>query len=136
MAILAMVDGAGDKAALRNLRERIGRMVVAFRRDGTPITADDVKGAGAATVLMRDALKPNLMQTIENTPALIHAGPFANIAQGNSSILADQIALRCAEYVVTEAGFGADIGAEKVSRQWIVARRRRGGRHDSRPQSA
>ncbi len=113
MAILAMVDGAGDKAALRNLRERIGRMVVAFRRDGTPITADDVKGAGAATVLMRDALKPNLMQTIENTPALIHAGPFANIAQGNSSILADQIALRCAEYVVTEAGFGADIGAEK-----------------------
>ncbi|WP_298403685.1 formate--tetrahydrofolate ligase [uncultured Chloroflexus sp.] len=113
MAILAMVNGAGAKAALRDLRTRIGRMVVAFRRDGTPVTAEDVKGAGAATVLMREALKPNLMQTIENTPALIHAGPFANIAQGNSSILADLVALRCTEYVVTEAGFGADIGAEK-----------------------
>lgn len=113
MAILAMVNGVGARAALRDLRSRIGRMVVAFRRDGTPITAEDVRGAGAATVLMREALKPNLMQTIENTPALIHAGPFANIAQGNSSILADLIALRCADYVVTEAGFGVDIGAEK-----------------------
>ncbi|MGQ9611354.1 formate--tetrahydrofolate ligase [Chloroflexus sp.] len=113
MAILAMVNGVGAQAALRDLRSRIGRMVVAFRRDGTPITAEDVRGAGAATVLMREALKPNLMQTIENTPALIHAGPFANIAQGNSSILADLIALRCADYVVTEAGFGVDIGAEK-----------------------
>ncbi|MGQ9529349.1 MAG: formate--tetrahydrofolate ligase [Chloroflexus sp.] len=113
MAILAMVNGVGARAALRDLRSRIGRMVVAFRRDGTPITAEDVRGAGAATVLMREALKPNLMQTIENTPALIHAGPFANIAQGNSSILADLIVLRCADYVVTEAGFGVDIGAEK-----------------------
>ncbi|WP_322813881.1 formate--tetrahydrofolate ligase [Chloroflexus sp.] len=113
MAILAMVNGVGARAALRDLRSRIGRMVVAFRRDGTPITAEDVRGAGAATVLMHEALKPNLMQTIENTPALIHAGPFANIAQGNSSILADLIALRCADYVVTEAGFGVDIGAEK-----------------------
>lgn len=113
MAILAMVNGVGARAALRDLRSRIGRMVVAFRRDGTPITAEDVRGAGAATVLMREALKPNLMQTIENTPALIHAGPFANIAQGNSSILADLIALRCTDYVVTEAGFGVDVGAEK-----------------------
>ncbi|MGC8950034.1 formate--tetrahydrofolate ligase [Chloroflexus sp.] len=113
MAILAMVSGAGAKAALRDLRARIGRMVVAFRRDGTPVTAEDVRGAGAATVLMREALKPNLMQTIENTPALIHTGPFANIAQGNSSILADLAALRCTEYTITEAGFGADIGAEK-----------------------
>lgn len=113
MAILAMVNGVGARAALPDLHSRIGRMVVAFRRDGTPITAEDVRGAGAAMVLMREALKPNLMQTIENTPALIHAGPFANIAQGNSSILADLIALRCADYVVTEAGFGVDIGAEK-----------------------
>jgi formate--tetrahydrofolate ligase len=87
--------------------------VVAFDRQGAPITADDIKAAGAATVIMRETLKPNLMQTIENTPAFIHAGPFGNIAQGNSSILADQIALRVADYVVTEAGFGADMGAEK-----------------------
>jgi formate--tetrahydrofolate ligase len=113
MAILAMVNGLSNAEALRNLRERIGRMVVAFSTDGTPVTAEMVGGAGAATVLMREALKPNLMQTIEGTPALIHAGPFANIAQGNSSILADQIGLRVADYVVTEAGFGADIGAEK-----------------------
>jgi formate--tetrahydrofolate ligase len=113
MAILAMVNGVGAAAALRDLRERIGRMVVAFSTNGTPITAEDVRAAGTATVLLREALKPNLMQTIENTPALIHAGPFANIAQGNSSILADQIGLRAAEYVVTEAGFGADMGGEK-----------------------
>jgi formate--tetrahydrofolate ligase len=113
MAILALVSGKSDLEALRNLRARIGRMVVAFDRRGRPITADEIKAAGAATVLMRDTLKPNLMQTIENTPALIHAGPFGNIAHGNSSILADQIALRAADYVVTEAGFGADMGAEK-----------------------
>jgi formate--tetrahydrofolate ligase len=113
MAILAMVNGVDAATALRDLRERIGRMVVAFSTEGTPITAEDVRAAGTATVLLREALKPNLMQTIENTPALIHAGPFANIAQGNSSILADQIGLRAAEYVVTEAGFGADMGGEK-----------------------
>jgi formate--tetrahydrofolate ligase len=113
MAILALVSGKSDMEALKNLRARIGRMVVAFDRRGRPITADEIKAAGAATVLMRETLKPNLMQTIENTPAFIHAGPFGNIAHGNSSILADQIALRAADYVITEAGFGADMGAEK-----------------------
>ena len=113
MAILALVAGRDGVDALKNLRARLGRMVVAFDRQGTPITADDIQAAGAATVLMRETLKPNLMQTIENTPAFIHAGPFGNIAHGNSSILADQIALRVADYVVTEAGFGADMGGEK-----------------------
>ncbi len=113
MAILALVAGRDSIDALKNLRARLGRMVVAFDRQGTPITADDIKAAGAATVIMRETLKPNLMQTIENTPAFIHAGPFGNIAHGNSSILADQIALRVADYVITESGFGADMGAEK-----------------------
>ena len=113
MAILALVAGRDGVDALKNLRARLGHMVVAFDRQGTPITADDIKAAGAATVIMRETLKPNLMQTIENTPAFIHAGPFGNIAHGNSSILADQIALRVADYVVTESGFGADMGAEK-----------------------
>ncbi|HWQ11809.1 MAG TPA: formate--tetrahydrofolate ligase [Roseiflexaceae bacterium] len=113
MAILALASGANGTEAIRSLRARIGRMVVAFDRRGRPVTAEDVRGAGAATVLMRETLKPNLMQTIENTPAFIHAGPFANIAQGNSSILADQIGLRAAEYLVTEAGFGMDMGGEK-----------------------
>jgi len=113
MAILALVSGRNNLEALRDLRARIGRMVVAFDTAGKPITADDVKAAGAATVIMRETLKPNLMQTIENTPAFIHAGPFGNIAHGNSSILADQIGLRLADYVVTESGFGADMGAEK-----------------------
>lgn len=113
MAILALVDGDSQKDALLDLRARIGRMVVAFDKDGSPITADDVRGAGAATVLMRDALAPNLMQTLEGTPAFVHAGPFANIAHGNSSILADRVALAFSDYVVTEAGFGMDIGGEK-----------------------
>lgn len=113
MAILALATGKTNVEAIRNLRERIGRMVVAFSTEGKPITADDIKGAGAATVLMRETLKPTLMQTLENTPAFIHAGPFANIAHGNSSILADQIALKVADYVLTEAGFGMDIGGEK-----------------------
>lgn len=107
MAILALTT------SLQNMRERIGRVVVAYDRDSTPITAEDIKAAGAATVLMRDAIKPTLMQTLENTPAIIHAGPFANIAHGNSSVLADQIGLKIADYVITESGFGADIGAEK-----------------------
>ena len=113
MAILALATGTTNADAIKSLRARIGKMVVAFTEDGRPITAEDVRAAGAATVLMRETLKPNLMQTIENTPAFIHAGPFANIAQGNSSILADQIGLRTAEYVVTEAGFGMDMGGEK-----------------------
>jgi formate--tetrahydrofolate ligase len=107
MAILALTT------SLQDMRKRIGRMVVAYSNDKNPITADDIGAGGAATVLMRDAIKPNLMQTLENTPALVHAGPFANIAHGNSSVLADMIALKMSEYVITESGFGADIGAEK-----------------------
>ncbi len=107
MAILALAT------SLRDMRERIGRMVVAYSRDGKPITAEDLGVAGAATVLMKDALMPTLMQTLEGQPAFVHAGPFANIAHGNSSIVADQIALKLADYVVTESGFGADIGMEK-----------------------
>jgi formate--tetrahydrofolate ligase len=113
MAILALATGGSPAEAIRSLRARIGKMVVAFDTDGRPITADDVRAAGAATVLMRETLKPNLMQTIEGTPAFVHAGPFANIAQGNSSILADQIGLRVADYIITEAGFGMDMGGEK-----------------------
>ena len=113
MAILALATGSTAVEAIKSLRARIGKMVVAFTKDGKPVTADDVRAAGAATVLMRETLKPNLMQTIENTPAFIHAGPFANIAHGNSSIVADQIALRLSDYVVTEAGFGMDMGGEK-----------------------
>lgn len=113
MAILALVSGDGGVAAIKDLRARIGRMVVALDTQGRPVTADAVGGAGAATVLLREALKPNLMQTIERTPALIHAGPFANIAHGNASVLADRIGLGFADYLVTEAGFGADMGAEK-----------------------
>ena len=107
MAILALTTSLGD------MRERIGKMVVAYDRDKNPVTAEDIQAAGAATVLMKEAIKPNLMQTLENTPALVHAGPFANIAHGNSSIIADLIAMKCGDYVVTESGFGADIGAEK-----------------------
>ncbi|MCY3796842.1 MAG: formate--tetrahydrofolate ligase [Chloroflexi bacterium] len=107
MAILALTT------SLQDMRQRIGKMVVAYDRDKNPITAEDIGAAGAATVLMKEAIKPNLMQTLENTPALVHAGPFANIAHGNSSIIADMIAMKCGDYVVTESGFGADIGAEK-----------------------
>jgi methylenetetrahydrofolate dehydrogenase (NADP+)/methenyltetrahydrofolate cyclohydrolase/formyltetrahydrofolate synthetase/formate--tetrahydrofolate ligase len=107
MAILALAT------SLRDMRERIGRIVVAYGRDKKPITTEDLGVAGAATVLMKDALMPTLMQTLEGQPAFVHAGPFANIAHGNSSIVADQIALKLADYVVTESGFGADIGMEK-----------------------
>ena len=107
MAILALTDG------LRDMRKRIGRIVLATTRDGKPVTADCIKVAGAMTVLLKDAIKPNLLQTLENTPCFVHAGPFANIAHGNSSILADKIALKLSDYVVTESGFGADCGAEK-----------------------
>lgn len=107
MAILAL---ASD---LKDLRERLGRIVVAFAKDGKPITAEDLQCAGAMTVLMKNAIKPNLIQTTENTPCFVHAGPFANIAQGNNSIIEDKIALKLSDYVVTESGFGADCGAEK-----------------------
>ena len=107
MAILALTTG------LEDMRERLGRMVVAVNRQGEAVTAEDLGVAGALTVLMKDAIKPNLMQTLEGTPAIVHAGPFANIAHGQSSIIADKIALKLADYVITESGFGADIGMEK-----------------------
>ena len=99
--------------SLADLRERIGRVVIGTNRAGEAITVEDLGVAGAATVLMKDTVMPNLMQTLEGQPAFVHAGPFANIAHGNSSIIADQIALILADYVVTESGFGADMGMEK-----------------------
>jgi formate--tetrahydrofolate ligase len=108
MAILALA------ADLPDLRARLGRIVVGTTEDGQPVTAEDLKAAGAMAVLLKDALMPNLIQTLENTPVIVHAGPFANIAHGNNSIVADKIGLKLAEYVVTESGFGADCGAEKM----------------------
>jgi Formyltetrahydrofolate synthetase len=99
--------------SLRNLRERLGRIVVGFTYAGAAVTAEDLKAAGAMAVMLRDAIKPNLLQTLENTPALIHAGPFGNIATGNSSVVADLLGIRTADYLLTEAGFGADMGAER-----------------------
>jgi methylenetetrahydrofolate dehydrogenase (NADP+)/methenyltetrahydrofolate cyclohydrolase/formyltetrahydrofolate synthetase/formate--tetrahydrofolate ligase len=113
MAILALVNGDDYKSALRDLRERAGRVVVGTSKSGKPITLEDLQVAGAVAVLMKDAIHPNLLQTLEGQPAFVHAGPFANIAHGNSSILADRLALKLGEYVVTESGFGADIGMEK-----------------------
>ncbi|MEA3238169.1 MAG: formate--tetrahydrofolate ligase [Candidatus Bipolaricaulota bacterium] len=107
MAILALATD------LKDLRERIGKIVIGYSWDKEPITTEDLGVAGAAAVLMKDTVKPNLMQTLEGQPAFVHAGPFANIAHGNSSIIADRIALKLADYVVTESGFGADIGMEK-----------------------
>ncbi len=107
MAVLALTTDMED------MRERFGRMVVASNKRGEAVTAEDLGVAGAITVLMKDAIKPNLMQTLEGTPATVHAGPFANIAHGQSSIIADKIALKLADYVITESGFGADIGMEK-----------------------
>ena len=113
MAILALADGADYSSAMRNLRERVGRVVIGLSKDGAPITLDDLGVAGVVAVLMKDALQPNLMQTLEGQPTFVHAGPFANIAHGNSSILADRLALHLGDYVVTESGFGADMGMEK-----------------------
>ena len=107
MAILALASGTQD------MRKRLGRIIIGMNKSGEPVTAEDIGVAGAMMVLMKDAIKPNLMQTLEGQPAFIHAGPFANIAHGNSSIIADRIALKLADYVVTESGFGADIGMEK-----------------------
>ncbi|MEW5988725.1 MAG: formate--tetrahydrofolate ligase, partial [Chloroflexota bacterium] len=107
MAILALTT------SLKDMRQRFGRIVVGQNWAGQPVTAEEIGAAGAMAVLMRDAIMPNLMQTLEDVPAFVHAGPFANIAHGNSSIVADQIALKLADYVVTESGFGADIGMEK-----------------------
>jgi formate--tetrahydrofolate ligase len=107
MAVLALAT------SLRDLRERLGRIVIGSSIAGEPITAEDLGAAGAMTVILREAIKPNLMQTLENTPVLVHAGPFGNIAHGNSSVVADLIGIRGGDFLVTEAGFGADMGAER-----------------------
>jgi formate--tetrahydrofolate ligase len=107
MAVLALAT------SLRDLRERLGRIVIGSTTAGGPITAEDLGAAGAMTVMMREAIKPNLMQTLENTPVLVHAGPFGNIAHGNSSVVADLIGIRGGDFLITEAGFGADMGAER-----------------------
>jgi formate--tetrahydrofolate ligase len=107
MAILAL------SRSLRDMRERLGRIVIGTDVDGNPITSEDLKAAGAMAVIMKEAIKPNLMQTLENTPALVHAGPFGNIATGNSSIVADLIGIHGGDFLITEAGFGADMGAER-----------------------
>lgn len=107
MAVLALADSLAD------LRRRLGRLIVGLDREGQAVTAEHIGAAGAMTVLLKDALKPNLLQTLEHAPALIHAGPFGNIAHGNSSIVADHIGLHTSDFLVTEAGFGADMGAER-----------------------
>lgn len=107
MAILALAT------SLRDLRERLGRIVIGSTTDGKPVTAEDLEAAGAMAVILKEAIKPNLMQTLENTPVLVHAGPFGNIATGNSSIVADRIGIKGGDFLITEAGFGADMGAER-----------------------
>jgi formate--tetrahydrofolate ligase len=107
MAILAL------SKSLRDMRERMGRIVVGYTKSGEPVTAEQLKAAGSMTVIMMDAIRPNLLQTLENTPALVHAGPFGNIAHGNSSVVADLIGIRSGDFLITEAGFGADMGAER-----------------------
>ena len=107
MAILCLADGLAD------MKRRLGRILIGYTRGGCPVHAEELGATGALTLLFKDAIKPNLVQTIEGTPALIHGGPFANIAHGCSSVMATKYALKCADYVVTEAGFGADLGAEK-----------------------
>lgn len=107
MAILCLADD------LKDLKKRLSRIVVAYDYDGNPVTAEDIKAVGAMTALLKDAIKPNLIQTLEHTPALVHGGPFANIAHGCNSVIATKAALKMADYVITEAGFGADLGAEK-----------------------
>ena len=107
MAVLALANSAED------LRARLGRIVVGYTKSGKPVTAEQLKGAGSMAVIMRDALKPNLLQTLENTPVIVHAGPFGNIAHGNSSIIGDLVGIRTGDYLITEAGFGADMGAER-----------------------
>ena len=107
MAALALTT------SLQDLRERLGRVVVGYDNDGAPVTAEALQMAGSMTVMLREAVKPNLLQTLENTPVLVHAGPFGNIATGNSSVVADLIGIRAGDYLVTEAGFGADMGAER-----------------------
>ena len=107
MALLSLASSFDD------LRERLGRIVVGYTTEGTAVTAEQIGAAGAMAVILRDAVKPNLLQTLENTPALIHAGPFGNIATGNSSVIADKMGIHLCDYLITEAGFGADMGAER-----------------------
>ena len=107
MAILCLADDMAD------LKKRLGRIIVAYTFDGKPVTADDLQATGSMAALLKDALKPNLIQTLEHTPAIVHGGPFANIAHGCNSVMATKTALKLADYVITEAGFGADLGAEK-----------------------
>jgi formate--tetrahydrofolate ligase len=107
MAVLCLADSVAD------LRERVARIIVAYDGDGDPVTVEDIEAAGAATMLLKDALQPNVVQTIEGTPAFVHGGPFANIAHGTNSLIADDVAAHLSEYLVTEAGFGSDLGAEK-----------------------
>jgi formate--tetrahydrofolate ligase len=107
MAVLAL------SKTLKDLRQRLGRIVVGYTKAGEPVTAEQLKAAGAAAVILREALKPNLLQTLENTPVLVHTGPFGNIAHGNSSVVADLIGIHTGDFLVTEAGFGADMGAER-----------------------
>jgi len=107
MAILAL------STSLQDMRRRLGQIVVGFTPAGSPVTAEQLRAAGAMAVIMRDAIQPNLLQTLENTPVLVHAGPFGNIAHGNSSIIADLIGIHTGDYLITEAGFGADMGAER-----------------------
>lgn len=108
--IMAVLCLASD---MQDLKARLGRLVVAYTRDGQPVTAGDLKAVGAMAVLLKDAIKPNLVQTVEGQPAFVHGGPFANIAHGNNSVISTQMALRLSDYVVTEGGFAADLGAEK-----------------------
>ncbi|MFU8866965.1 formate--tetrahydrofolate ligase [Natronococcus sp.] len=107
MAVLCLADG------LEDLKARIGRIIVAYAEDGEPVTVDDIGATDSAAILLKDALKPNVVQTIEGTPAFVHGGPFANIAHGTNSLIADEVASHLSEYLVTEAGFGSDLGAEK-----------------------
>ena len=107
MAILCLADDMND------LKRRLGRIVVAYTFDGKPVTAEDLNAVGSMAALLKDALKPNLIQTLEHTPAIVHGGPFANIAHGYNSVIATKMAMTYGDYAVTEAGFGADLGAEK-----------------------
>jgi formate--tetrahydrofolate ligase len=114
MAVLCLAD------SIRDLKERVARIIVAYDRDGKPVTVDDIDATGAVAILLKDALKPNVVQTIEGTPAFVHGGPFANIAHGTNSLLADKLGLALGDYLVTEAGFAADLGFEKFGN--IVSR--------------
>lgn len=108
MAILCLADNLAD------LKRRLGKIIVAYTFDGKPVTADDLQATGAMAALLKDAIKPNMIQTLEHTPALVHGGPFANIAHGCNSVQATKMALKMSDITITEAGFGADLGAENL----------------------